>query len=80
MDELLILSRSVMQVGEDPIVGSDQTSDKFWDRVKIQHDSNIRKANQIHQNQPTYENLPTDHTMDSPKNQWYQKLQPTMQI
>jgi hypothetical protein len=78
MDELLILSRSVsvMQVGEDPIVGSDQ---KFWDRVKIQHDSNIQKANQIHQNQPTYECLPTDRTVDSLKNQWYQKLQPTMQ-
>lgn len=74
-NEILILARSFLQVAEDPIVGNDQTTGNFWNRIFIVHNKNVEKSNSVHGNKPNYTIIPTNRTLDSLKTQWYQKIQ-----
>jgi hypothetical protein len=77
-NKILILARSFLQVAEDPIVGNDQTTGNFWNRIFIVHNKNVKKSNSIHRDSPNYTMIPTNRTLDSLKTQWYHKIQRAM--
>jgi hypothetical protein len=78
-DEVLLVSRSFMQVSSDPTVGTDQNRGTFWKRIHLAYIAMVNRANSLHHSAPNFKQLPTERSDVSIKNMWYKKILPATQ-